>query len=104
MGANESANVKVNFHRSNCFYFGDEKISGTVSFQNLKPTLTPEEIFLELIGEIGYTAKETPWHHDTSGRLRQVSRIEHHHVHFLSQRVSVGGSNHEQVCTNLKYD
>ena len=97
MGASESVTVRVSFNRSNGFYFGGEKLTGTVSFQNIQSKVTVEEILLELIGEFGYTTRETRWGRDTKGRSHREHYTEYHHVPFLTIPVSVFRSTKEQV-------
>ena len=97
MGAGESMTVRVSFNRSNKFYFGGEKITGTISFQNIQNKVTVEEILLELIGEFGYTTRETRWRRNIKGQSHKEHYTEYHHVPFLKIPVLVFRSTKEQV-------
>ncbi|CAF3405652.1 unnamed protein product [Rotaria sp. Silwood2] len=102
MGANESATVKVNFNRSNAFYFGGEKITGNISFQNVQNKVTVEEILLELIGELGYTTQETRWRRNMKGGSHKEHYTEYHHETFLKIPVSVVRSAHGKKKLTLR--
>lgn len=89
MGASESAEIHVNFNRPNLFYYAGEQISGNISFQNTHDKLTLDEIFIELIGELGYTTRETRRRHDSNGHPHTEHYTEYHRIPFLTLRLPV---------------
>jgi hypothetical protein len=89
MGASESAEIRVSFNRPNLFYFSGEQISGNISFQNTHDKLTLDEIFLEFIGELGYTTQETRRRHDNDGRAHTEHYTEYHRIPFITIRFPV---------------
>jgi hypothetical protein len=97
MGASESAQIQVSFNRQNLFYFGGEQISGNILFQNKDDKLTLDGIFLEFIGELGYTTRETRHRHDSNGRSHTEYYTEYHRIPFITIRIPVVQPQHGQV-------
>ena len=89
MGASESAEIQVSFNRPNLFYHAGEQISGNIAFQNTHDKLTLDEIFLEFIGELGYTTRETRCRHDSNGRPQTEHYTEYHRIPFITIRIPV---------------
>ncbi|CAF1449936.1 unnamed protein product [Adineta ricciae] len=89
MGASESTSIHVSFNRSNLFYFAGEQITGNIAFQNTHDKLTLDEIFLEFVGEAGYTTRETRRHHDNNGRSHTEYYTEYHQIPFMIHRIPV---------------
>ncbi|CAF0842364.1 unnamed protein product [Rotaria sp. Silwood1] len=89
MGANESAEIQVSFNHSNSFYFAGEQILGNISFQSTHEKLVLDGIFLEFIGEIGFTTRETRRHHDSNGHTRTEHYTEYHRVPFITVCIPV---------------
>lgn len=100
MGANESSGIQVNFNHSNLFYFAGEQIAGNISFQNREEKLKLDSIFLECIGEIGYTTQEISHFKDKDGHPRTEQYIKYHQVPFLSVRVPIAQPQYGQVKTD----
>ena len=84
MGASESAAIEVNFSRSNQFYFPGEHVSGNISFRNERDKLRLNEIFVELIGELGYTTQETRSSTDSNGNSVTEHYTDNHYIPFLT--------------------
>ncbi len=97
MGASESAEIHVSFNRPNLFYFAGEQITGNISFQNTHEKLTLDEIFLEFIGEIGYTTRETRHRKDSNGHATTENYTEYHRIPFINFRLSVVRPENGQV-------
>lgn len=97
MGASESAEIHVSFNRPNLFYFAGEQITGNISFQNTHEKLTLDEIFLEFIGEIGYTTREIRHRQDSNGRSTTENYTEYHRIPFVTHRIPVVRPQHGQV-------
>ncbi|CAF0900400.1 unnamed protein product [Adineta ricciae] len=89
MGASGSSEVQVTFDRPNLFYFAGEQIVGNVSFQNTQDRLTLDAIFLECVGELGYTTKEIRHFQDNNGRAQTEHYTKQHHVPFLQTRIPI---------------
>lgn len=84
MGANESAELQVSFNHPNLFYIAGEQIVGNISFQSTHEKLTLDAIFLEFVGELGFTTRETKQHRDNNGRTRTEPFTEYHRVPFMT--------------------
>ena len=97
MGASESTEIHVNFNRENLFYYGGEQVAGTIAFHNSHEKLNVDQIFLEFIGELGYTSQETRRHHEANGRTRTEHYTEYHRVPFMTHRFPVVQPQHGQV-------
>jgi hypothetical protein len=97
MGASESAEIQVSFNRPNLFYFAGEKIAGNIVFQNTHEKLALDEIFLEFIGELGYTTRETRRRHDNNGHSHTEHYTEYHRIPFLTLRIPVVQPQYGQV-------
>ncbi|CAF1178526.1 unnamed protein product [Adineta steineri] len=89
MGASESAEIRVSFDRSTLFYYSGENIIGNITFHNTHEKLALDEIFLEFIGELGYTTRETRRRHDSNGRSHTEHFTEYHRIPFTSHRIPV---------------
>jgi hypothetical protein len=97
MGASESTEIQVSFNRPNLFYYAGEQISGNIAFQNTHDKLTLDQIFLEFIGELGYTTRETRCRYDNNGRPRTEHYTEYHRIPFITNRISVVQPQYGQV-------
>ncbi|CAF1572645.1 unnamed protein product [Rotaria magnacalcarata] len=84
MGANESAEIQVNFNHPNSFYSAGEQITGNISFQSTHEKLTLDGLFLEFIGELGFTTRETKQQSDSNGRTRAEPFTEYHRIAFMT--------------------
>ncbi|CAF1151488.1 unnamed protein product [Adineta steineri] len=89
MGASGSSEIKVTFDRPNLFYFTGEQIRGEISFQNTQDKLSLDLIFLEFIGEVGYTTQETRHFKDNNNHPRTEHYTKQHHIPFINIRVPV---------------
>jgi hypothetical protein len=89
MGAKESTEVRVNFNRPNLFYFAGEKITGNVSFHNVRGKLLLEDIFLEFIGELGNMTQDAYHFIDNMDNPKPERRTEHHRIPFLNVQLPV---------------
>lgn len=89
MGANESSSIQVEFGRANLFYFGGESITGTISFQNSQSKVTLDGIFLEFVGEIGFTSRETRHRRETNGHVKTEHYTQTHQIPFVTHRFPV---------------
>ena len=103
MGASESTSIHVTFNRSNLFYFAGEQITGNIAFQNTHDKLTLDEIFLEFVGEAGYTTRETRRHNDSNGRSRTEHYTEYHQIPFMIYRIPVVQPQQGQVNISVNY-
>lgn len=116
MGAEGSTHLQVNFDRQNLAYFSGEQISGNITFQSTREKLEIDEIFLEIVGELGFTTQETrhvpnnlnhnPDHitnstqiHPTSTTTTQTYTVNHD-IPFLKVPVSVARPPPGQVKIN----
>lgn len=97
MGASESTVIQVSFNRPNLFYHAGEQISGTISFQNTREKLTLDQIFLEFIGELGYTTRETRHRTDANGRSSTEHYTAYHQVPFMTMRIPILQPQYGQV-------
>ncbi|CAF3405616.1 unnamed protein product [Rotaria socialis] len=89
MGANGSSEIQVSFNRPNLFYFAGEQIAGNISFQNTENKLELDAIFLECVGELGYSTQEVRHHRDANGNQQTEHYTKYHQVPFLKSRVSI---------------
>jgi hypothetical protein len=97
MGANGSSELRVNFNRPNLFYFAGEQVAGNISFQNTQDKLALDGIFLEYVGEMGYTTQEIRHVTDSNGNRRTENYVEHHSTPFVSVRIPVAQPQYGQV-------
>jgi hypothetical protein len=97
MGASGSTELQVNFSRPSLFYFGGEKITGNISFQNTQDKLTLDAIFLECIGEMGYTTEETRQCFDNNRNPRTEHYTQNNVVPFMNIRIPVVRPQYGQV-------
>lgn len=102
MGANESTVIQVHFNRPNLFYYAGEQISGNISFQNTREKITLDQIFLEFIGELGYTTRETRHRTDANGRSSTEHYTAYHQVPFLNTRIAIVQPPYGQVRTFIQ--
>ncbi|CAF0790952.1 unnamed protein product [Rotaria sordida] len=89
MGANGSSAIQVNFNHPNLFYFAGEQISGNIAFQNTEEKLILDAIFLECVGELGYTTLEHRHYHDKDGHHRTEQYTKYHQIPFLNFRIAI---------------
>ncbi|CAF3483926.1 unnamed protein product [Rotaria sp. Silwood1] len=89
MGANGSSEIQLTFNRPNLFYFAGEQISGNISFQNTQDKLMLDAVFLECVGELGYTTREHRHYHDKDGQKRTEYYTKYHQIPFLNFRIAV---------------
>ncbi|CAF3337637.1 unnamed protein product [Rotaria socialis] len=89
MGANGSSEIQVSFNRPNLFYFAGEQIAGNISFQNTENKLELDAIFLECVGELGYSTQEVRHRRDANGNQQTEHYTKYHQVPFLKSRVSI---------------
>lgn len=97
MGANESSSIQVEFSRPNLFYFGGESITGTISFQNSQSKVTLDGIFLEFVGEIGFTSRETRNRRENNGHIKTEHYTQTHQIPFVTHRFPVVQPQYGQV-------
>lgn len=102
MGAGESVTINLSFNRSNPVYYGGEKVTGNISFQNMQHKLKIEEFLVELIGELSYPTQEIRWHSDAKGRSRKEQYTQHRRITLLKIPASVSASTYGKV--NLTND
>jgi hypothetical protein len=102
MGASGSSEIQVSFNRPSLFYFAGEQIAGTISFQNNQDKLSLDCIFLECVGELGFTTQEVRHHHDNNGRARTEHYTKYHHIPFMNFRVPVAQPQYGQVKIRIK--
>ncbi|CAF4740456.1 unnamed protein product, partial [Rotaria sp. Silwood2] len=55
MGNDNSSAITIDVDRNNLFYYSDETVSGIVRLNITEENLETREIYISLIGEIGYT-------------------------------------------------
>ncbi|CAF1211287.1 unnamed protein product [Adineta steineri] len=96
MGANESVSIRINFNRSNRFYFTGEQVSGNISIDNLREKVKLDEIFIELVGELGYTTQEIRTKNDSNGKSTSENYTSYHHIPFLTTRLPLIQPHHVQ--------
>jgi hypothetical protein len=97
MGAGGSSEIQVSFSRPSLFYFAGEQIAGTISFQNAQEKLTLDRIFLECVGELGYTTQEVRHYHDKEGHPKTEHYTKHHQIPFMNVRIPVAQPQYGQV-------
>ena len=97
MGANESTGIQMSFNRSTEFYAPGEQVSGKILFQNEHDSLKLEEIFVELVGELGYKTSEGRASTDSNGKSTTESNTDYHHIPFFSMRLPLAQPDGLQV-------
>ena len=103
MGASESVTIQVNVSRSSQFYLPGERVSGNVSLQNDRDKLKSEKIFVELVGELGYSTSETRSSTDSKGNTTTEHYTDYHHLPFLTLRVPLAQLDVKQVRVSRWY-
>jgi hypothetical protein len=94
MGASQSTHIQVKFSRPSNFYFPGEAVSGNIFFRNENDTLKLKEIFVELVGELGYTTQGTCSHYDYNGSLIAEQDVTvYHRIPFLTVRTPLAQVN-----------
>ena len=89
MGAAESASIRVNFNRSNVFYYAGETVTGSISTTNLRNKINDHEAFIEFIGELTSPTPSTRLSQEEHGRARKENYIEPNRVIFWSAQVAI---------------
>lgn len=102
MGITGSSGLQVNFNRPNLFYFAGEQVTGNISFQSTQDKLEVDAIFLECIGEMGYTSQETRQNIDNNGNSRTENYTENHVIPFMVIRIPVAQPQYGQVKISIK--
>jgi hypothetical protein len=90
MGIGKSITVNVHFNRPSSFYYAGEQITGIISLYNNRKKLTLNNIFLEFIGECGYTTKDTY-------QSQKENCTMYHRVPFIKNRYPVVNTRDSQV-------
>ncbi len=98
MGASQSTHIQVKFSRSSNFYFAGEAVSGNIFFRNENDTLKLKEIFVELVGELGYTTQRTRYRYDDYGSvIEEYEETVYHRKPFLTVRTPLAQPNEGAV-------
>ncbi len=97
MGANGSTALQVKFSRPSLMFFAGEQVSGNITFQNTQEKITLDGIFLEYVGEMGYTTQETRYIIDKNGHRRPENYVENHSTPFVTIRIPVAQPQYGQV-------
>jgi hypothetical protein len=97
MGAQGSIGIRVNFDRSNSAYLAGEQIKGNISAQNVFENAQLEEIYLEFIGEIGYSTEETRQNSTANQTTQTEHYIEYHVAQFVKIPISVVPPHNSEV-------
>ncbi|CAF0815651.1 unnamed protein product [Adineta ricciae] len=83
MGSGFSNGVAINLERSNPLYYADECVSGTVQLSVIEEKLKTHEIYIRLVGEIGYTTTRSV----SDGRGQTTTHTEYHHIPFYTLKI-----------------
>ena len=83
MGCGFSNGIVIKLERSSPLYYGDECVSGTVQWTVIEGKLEVHEIYIQLVGEIGYTTTRTV----SNGRGQTTTHTEYHHIPFYTLKV-----------------
>ncbi|CAF0992543.1 unnamed protein product [Adineta steineri] len=94
MGAGKSVDLQVSFNRSNRFYFTGEQVSGNISINNTYEKLKCNEIFIELIGELGETQDKDKTKTHSNGESTELNHRPDHSIKFLIIRLPLAESDH----------
>lgn len=97
MGAAESASIRINYNRSNAFYYAGEIIAGSVSMTNMKSKMNSREASIEFIGESTSPTPSTRLIQEEHGRTRKENYIEPNRVIFWRVQVPITRSIQSKV-------
>ena len=86
MGIGKSNAVNITLSRSSSFYYAGEKVTGYVSFHNKHKNFKINNVFLEFIGEFGYTTKHKYHIQDSIGHSQPEHRTVYHQLPFIRIR------------------
>lgn len=89
MGVVGSSGLKINFNRSNLFYFAGESVQGDVSFQNSQDKLTVDAIFLECLGDVAFVSNTVREVQDANGNTKKEAQTENVTHTFMNVRIPV---------------
>lgn len=89
MGIGGSTEVVVNFNSPTLFYYGGDRVSGTIEVQNTYDKIRIGQLFLELTGELGYVSREVREVADGNQRSRSEQETRQNQVVFLNHHVPV---------------
>jgi len=84
--------ITINLHQNNLVYFTDERISGIVNWSNEHKIVETDEVYIMLVGEIGFvtcTTKVNP----ADGSIKAVNKS--YHVQFYSSKISLAQAQSE---------
>ncbi|CAF3937414.1 unnamed protein product [Rotaria sp. Silwood1] len=85
MGNDNSSAITIDVDRNDLFYYSGETVSGIVRFNIIEENPEIREIYINLIGEIGYTARSA-----SSARYGSIER-NYYKVQFYYKKVSLSG-------------
>ncbi|CAF1318705.1 unnamed protein product [Rotaria sp. Silwood1] len=88
MGNDNSSAITIDVDRNNLFYYSGETVSGIVRLNITEETLETREIYISLIGEIGYTTTRSA----LNGKGGSLPRNEYYKIQFYYKKVSLSGS------------
>lgn len=77
--------ITINLDQNNLVYFTDEPLTGIVHWNNTSAKIQTKEVYLKLVGEIGYTTQQTV-SDDKGGSTTQT---RYHRVPFYSSKISL---------------
>ena len=98
MGAGGSTTIQVTFSRPNSFYYAGEQVTGEISFQNTEEKLKVDSIFLECVGEMGYTTQETRHIYVSEGGYTRTEVHTHRHaVPFMNIHIPIAQPQYGEV-------
>ncbi|CAF1172439.1 unnamed protein product [Adineta steineri] len=92
MGCGFSNIIVINLNRNNSFYYTGEYVNGTVQLNITDGKLEANEIYIKLIGEIGYTTTRTV----SDGRGNTHTQTQYHHVPFYFSKFTLAQPEVEQ--------
>jgi len=101
MGAHESTQLQMDFNHPSLSYFAGEQIAGNISFQNTQDKLTLDEIFVEFVGELGYTTRESRIERDSNNVARTEYYTKYHQLPFMNVRIPIVQPKNGQRDVNL---
>ncbi|CAF4035875.1 unnamed protein product [Rotaria sordida] len=87
MGNDNSSAITIDVDRNNLFYYSGETVSGIVRLNITEENLKTREIYISLIGEIGYTTTRSV----PDGKGGSLSRNEYYKRQFYYKEVSLSG-------------
>ncbi|CAF3790845.1 unnamed protein product [Rotaria sp. Silwood1] len=88
MGNDNSSAITIDVDRNNLFYYSGETVSGIVRLNITEETLETREIYISLIGEIGYTTTRSA----LNGKGGSLPRNEYYKIQFYYKKVSLSES------------